>query len=370
MSPITQKTPPTYTSDLPPTPPATGESKSTTLRSVISTLSAAQAGRLQASPGRSSGDSSKVLALSFQDYSILEASLREKRLLGFVSDKVRFDYDADLERLSIRMPTHTHELLVERIEDSIRSQLKSIALGQDRRAVFAGKITAARSSQILLPSDRTSSSIAPRYSKYEPDASFKHTEAMYPGVILEVAFAQKGKSLERLAENYLLDSDGSVQVVIGLDVQRSKAGSLEGFLSVWRIRIVKVDESCEMRLDTTNANIPLHGWYDQATGAPGLRLSLRDFTCAELADEELDADTTDIDISGEDFCRFLQEAETSLQPPPLRKSKLAPNVRKRKKSPTPLENIDTSDEETYLLREERSAKRAQVDDPDYVDDGL
>ncbi|OAL57300.1 hypothetical protein IQ07DRAFT_627154 [Pyrenochaeta sp. DS3sAY3a] len=55
-------------------------------------------------------------------------------------------------------------------------------------------------------------------SKYEPDTSFWHDDAEYPRVVVEVAYSQKRKRLEQLAENYLLNSDASVQVVVRLDI--------------------------------------------------------------------------------------------------------------------------------------------------------
>jgi hypothetical protein len=41
-----------------------------------------------------------------------------------------------------------------------------------------------------------------------------HLRAQYPGIVIEVAYSQKKKRLRRLAEDYLLDSDVIVQVVV------------------------------------------------------------------------------------------------------------------------------------------------------------
>jgi hypothetical protein len=93
----------------------------------------------------------------------------------------------------------------------------------------------ARSTEIYFPVDDAPSSTK---SKHEPDASFWHDDAQYPGVIIEVAYSQKWKRLGRLAEEYLLDSDASVQVVVGLDIEYSKKGSRKATLSVWRTHVV------------------------------------------------------------------------------------------------------------------------------------
>jgi hypothetical protein len=129
------------------------------------------------------------------------------------------------------MPTAVHELFVARVEDAIFSQLKSIRKGSDGAAAFARKVYPTRSTEIYLPVDDATTEIK---SKHEPDASFCHTDARYPGVIIEVAYSQKKKSLSRLAEDYLLDSDTGIQVVVGLDIEYGKKESQKATLSVWR----------------------------------------------------------------------------------------------------------------------------------------
>ncbi|KAF4547270.1 Hypothetical protein D9617_49g041310 [Elsinoe fawcettii] len=379
MIPAQQYTPPpAHDRNLPPTPPGTNEAKKTVVHSVIHDLSQRRAGCRNSSVGAVSEESFEAYALSWQEYLTLEKELLLGGLQGFVSDKLRLEYNADLELLNIRMPTQTHELLVERIEDSIKSQLKSIASRQDEQASFARKIIAARSSQVLLPqedadsddeiSENTKSNQPIKYSKYEPDASFRHKDARYPGVIVEVAVAQKGKSLERLAENYLLDSDGSVQAVVGLNVERDEMGRLEGFLSVWRTKMIKANGSYEMRVDDQHTNMPLRNELNQGANSSGLRLSLRDFTYPRQAQKELPTNTTDIVLSREELCRILKEAETNVASNASGKNELPPNVRKRKKSKTPPDDIRTSDEEEYYRREKRSAMRDRRNDPDYVGD--
>lgn len=132
------------------------------------------------------------------------------------------------------MPTAIHELFIARIEDAIHSQLKLIGEESSRAASFARKIRPARSTEIRFPIEDCELN---GRSKYEPDASFWHEDAEYPGVIFEVAYSQKKKQLGRLAENYLLDSDANVQAVVGLDIEYGKKGSRKATFSVWRTRI-------------------------------------------------------------------------------------------------------------------------------------
>jgi hypothetical protein len=136
------------------------------------------------------------------------------------------------------MPTAVHELFIDGVEDAIRSQLKEIRRGSGRAAHFAEKIRPARSTAVYLSVDNSADG---GKSKHEPDASFWHDDAQYPGVIIEVAYSQKGKRLDRLAEDYLLDSDASVRAVVGLSIEYGKNESRKATLSVWRSRIIHTD---------------------------------------------------------------------------------------------------------------------------------
>ena len=132
------------------------------------------------------------------------------------------------------MPTAVHELFIARVEDAILSRLKSIREGSDDKATFAQKVNPARSTEIRFPAENDPSD---RKSRHEPDTSFWHNDAQYPGVIIEVAYSQKRKRLDRLAEDYLLDSDASVQAVVGLDIEYDKEGSRKATLTLWRTRV-------------------------------------------------------------------------------------------------------------------------------------
>ena len=106
------------------------------------------------------------------------------------------------------MPAGVHELFIDGVEDAIRNQLKAIRAGSNKAALFAQKVRPARSTAVYLQVDDAPPGTM---SKYEPDASFWHEHARYPGVIIEVAYSQKRKKLDRLAEDYLLDSNATVQ---------------------------------------------------------------------------------------------------------------------------------------------------------------
>jgi hypothetical protein len=57
-----------------------------------------------------------------------------------------------------------------------------------------------------------------------------------------------GNACGRLAEDYLLDSNASVQVVVGLDVEYGDKESRKATLSVWRTHVVKTADGDELRV--------------------------------------------------------------------------------------------------------------------------
>jgi len=144
------------------------------------------------------------------------------------------------------MPTLLHHVFIDGVEDLIRSQLKAIRGGSDKAARFAQKVRTARSTTICFPVDGSAPS--KRSSKYDPDASFWHNDARYPRLIIEVAYSQKRKRLGRLAEDYLLNSNASVQVVVGLDIEYGGKGSRKATLSVWRTHVVNTADGDEIRV--------------------------------------------------------------------------------------------------------------------------
>jgi hypothetical protein len=141
------------------------------------------------------------------------------------------------------MPTGIHEMLIHGVERTICAQLELIGNGSDRAALFAQKVRPAGSTEIYFPVDDAPPGTK---SKYEPDATFLHDGAEYPGVIIEVSYSHKRKRLSRLAEEYLLDSNASVQVVVGLDIEYGGKKSRKATLSVWRTRVFHTTDGDEL----------------------------------------------------------------------------------------------------------------------------
>lgn len=348
-------TPPSIFKGQPLTPPLTVEKLYTEAPRIIALFRQIQAGRATA------GEPLKEFQLVQGEYEQIERTLLQDNVLsGHVRDKIRYDYDEDQYKLAIRMPTAVHELFLKGVEDGIQSQLRALCDGSDKKARFAQKIQPAGSTEIrFAPIDSSSK------SKYEPDASFWHDDAQYPGVIIEVAYSQKKARLRRLADNYLLDSDANVRVVIGLDIAYSNE-SRKATLSVWRPQLFDTVDGPELRAEEVVSGEAFRDDGGNPVEHRGLRLRLSDFTCKELAREQLGDEDAEIWISGTQLCRYVERAESKVQRA-LRKDTLPKEVKKRKRSTTPSENIRDCDEANYVKEEESAAKRIAFRDSDYED---
>lgn len=138
------------------------------------------------------------------------------------------------------MHTLLHEFFLFQVVLAIENELQSIRNGSDGAALFAQDVKGAGSGEVSFPIDDV-------VSKHNPDASFWHKNARYPGVIVEVSYSHKRK-IDRLAESYLLDSKGGVQVVVVLDIAYGKRRPRKATLSVWRSRIYDTVDGKELRV--------------------------------------------------------------------------------------------------------------------------
>ncbi|KAF1952018.1 hypothetical protein CC80DRAFT_573058 [Byssothecium circinans] len=266
------------------------------------------------------------------EYDQIQSELQQDdELSGFVADKIRYNYDGEKRRLVVRMPTRAHEIVIRQVEGDILKQLEKLRAGQDRKARFAQKVDS-------------------------------HDDAVYPGIVIEVAYSQRKDALDQLAKVYLLDSDTNIQVVVGI-ITPYRKDPPNATLSIWRpdisqtpngpvIHVVKVEEA--FRDDNRN---PVGN---------GLRLRLRDFAYDELADKDMGNEDEGIDISGTKLCQYLNAAESAAKRPRQRKY-LPSNATKRGRSPIPPEELRPSDEAKQAEKEERAEALADRDG-DYEDE--
>lgn len=129
--------------------------------------------------------------------------------------------------LAIRMPAHVHDRHAERLKQGIRGQILKISDSNSSNAELAKAIETDTSASITLLDGTL------RY----PDAQFRTRKSLYPSVIIEVSNSQSEKNLAYLADQYIVETIGRVQVVIG--VKLDYGTSLKAVLSLWRPQIVE-----------------------------------------------------------------------------------------------------------------------------------
>jgi hypothetical protein len=145
------------------------------------------------------------------------------------------------------MPSATHEQFIESITGEISRSLRTLASADADAdadppcANFARQINSHGSASIYFADD---------YGRHDPDGAFGHRGALFPGVVLEVSYSQKRRDLSRLADDYILGSDGSIKAVVGLDIEYQGKGKGKGnekgsklaTLSVWRPKITRGED--------------------------------------------------------------------------------------------------------------------------------
>ena len=129
------------------------------------------------------------------------------------------------------MPHPIHEVFGDLVTEAIQDQLDDIMKKPEARNIhnLVKNIQRGRSTTVKLFEGTR------RYQQV-PDSQFWHEDARYPNVVLEVSYSQKSKNLPRIADNYIVDSAGSIGVVIGLDIEYKR--SRRAAMFIWRPKIV------------------------------------------------------------------------------------------------------------------------------------
>ena len=217
-----QTTPPESFASPPPTPPATGEKTATSTSRIIAEIIRRRDGY-----SLSAGKSWLRFPLDEYQYRDLQRQLRKDSLWNYFERKLRYvetrsmyylanvysrhDYFPSAKLLVLRMPGLLHESFASYITQEILRQLNTIAQSESPSAEFARDIENNASAEINFADTE--------YGSHQPDASFQHFEAQYPGVILELSYSQKKKDLSRLVNEYILRSDADIHTVIGIDIE-------------------------------------------------------------------------------------------------------------------------------------------------------
>ncbi|KAI1839366.1 hypothetical protein JX266_014423, partial [Neoarthrinium moseri] len=199
---------------------------------------------------------SHSVSLLSTEYLELQRTLRSRPSLNqYFQGKARFDYDPEGNILTVRMPSPVHDFFASLLANQITAFLDRVAERDDETGKFAASISNGTSSRILLRgSSFEGLPTTTQPMQRQPDAQFQHSDAAYPGVVLEISYSQNGKNLDKLAWDYILKSNGAIRVVIGIDLDYS--GTHESSISIWRAVFLQEDgeelESLDVKREITH----------------------------------------------------------------------------------------------------------------------
>lgn len=224
-------TPPDRRAHFPPTPPATEERHAATRND----------GSRRVREYKRKAEEGDVP--SFAEFDLETQQYNSESVERLVS---RHDYDANHAKLVVRMPSTIHEYFSTCVVEVLKDQLRRIGEREGADGDFASRITSVGSARIFLETDDADSKTVRR----QPDGQFQHKDSIYPGVVLEVSWSQDGKDLRRLAEDYILGSDGKIKAVVGFDI--NPLGK-ESTVSLWRAKFtwLEDEETYSLEADPT-----------------------------------------------------------------------------------------------------------------------
>lgn len=189
---------------------------------------------------------------------LLDLFRSEKSLWGFVEDKVRYISAlngklgeanlltaADMTTVlsskfsPLEYPQRLHDTFIRRVVEEIKRQLNTISTLEPQLRSYIESINEV-AGRVEFPITAEDGHQA--FIWREPDAMFSHDDARWPGVVIEVSYSQKRKNLRDLADDYILESNGGIKLVVGLDLEYH--GSQKATISTWQLRRT-IDEQGE-----------------------------------------------------------------------------------------------------------------------------
>jgi hypothetical protein len=278
------------------------------------------------------------------------------------------------------MPTTLHNTFISGLVTEIEKTLERLADTEIEARPFIKGIKALSGAlNFLIGDDNQQQNI-----RHEPDIKFQHKDAAWPGVVIEVAYSQKRKSLVSLADNYILGSYGGISVVVGLNLDYKK--SKEASISVWRLKYSTnndgevegeveqvVDNQVTCPLTLGKGSTDTDQLFRDAKGnhllslSSSLKLSLKDFAVEEVTRSVPDLS---IMIDSETLCKLLGEAENWDNKAITMQGAKPPQFKRKWRPQTPPEQLTFSDEEKFLEEERQIRRKSEKLDKPYNEESI
>jgi hypothetical protein len=200
-----------------------------------------------------------------------------------------------------------HNCFVSFVAQEITKKLDEIAMSGDPAAsAFAQKICSMGSARIdLLGTEEKEGK--PKMRR-DPDFSFRHRDGRWAGVVLELSYPSKRRALPHLADDYLLETDGNIRMLVGLDLDTD---TKRGTISTWQPNFKRNEQGVIVELEAAlvrDAEV-FRDKLGNANQDPesGLHLDLEDFGPPDLTVDLIDE--VPIFIDSATLCLLLAQAE-------------------------------------------------------------
>ncbi|KAH7389270.1 hypothetical protein BKA64DRAFT_680154 [Cadophora sp. MPI-SDFR-AT-0126] len=355
-------TPPSSFTTHPLTPPPTDEKSPTVLR-IIRDIRRRKA---EVGAGAGIGKTKLPAPVPWTAYSLDAEAYTEllrrfecdENLAAFVDHELRFDYFPSTRRLILRMPTAVHEYFIHFVVQEIRTQLGAFT---GSSGAFAKDVKFGGSTRISFDDSE--------YGCHDPDGQFKHENAQYPGVVIEVSYSQKKRDLPHLADEYILGSDANIQCVIGLDIEYGGKGKAK--MATWSVWEPVVEEGDNGRKELVAKQTVHNTVFRTPTGTPPspsnqtLEIPLRAF--APSSCYSTDPPQGSIIIPAAKLYTFLANAEKTGLMLVEKKGLVVPAKMKtwgakRRREITPEEELLARDEKRFKTEEDSLVEKEEADD--------
>ncbi|KAF5620975.1 hypothetical protein F25303_12383 [Fusarium sp. NRRL 25303] len=275
----------------------------------------------------------------------------------------RFDYEPWHERITIRMPSRTHDIFSQFISDVIFDALSELGRNDEAVHPLTSKIVKGATSDIdIYVSDSHEKSNDHVPLKRSPDGQFLFADAELPNVVFEVAYSQDPKQLPKLAKGYIHHSWGDIKAVLCFAVAKSK----ESTVSVWKPVFYPEAGSDEvtMEIEQVVKSQP----FRTADGIPvnqdhELVLDLHDF----IPDADCDGyPNACITIPYSKLYKSLLEAERRSKP--RRKfSHSKRGVKRSRLSSDSVETVAEEDRKQWNAKDRATRDKQDAEDGDYLE---
>ncbi|MCJ1343397.1 hypothetical protein MMC31_001590 [Peltigera leucophlebia] len=253
-----------------------------------------------------------------------------------------------------------HEELLLSIQNDFFEQLSSIRNDSNNPAAGLAKILRSGGSANIYFDDG---------GKRSPDIQLIYNDVEYPSLIVEVAYSQSNtaSSIPKLADQYIVQSDGDILLVIGVEV--AYPGGQKGAISMWCPEFGTDDKGEYTASQQTIVSQPFLN-VDGTAVSGNLRIPFRSFTpeqiCSRFSPEALDVELV---LSYEKLAMWLKLAagqEEIKKTGQASRAQTGAGRMRRTRDSTPPEILRVEDEDRFAMEEAAEGEKADEQDGDWA----